>query len=118
MGSSGEDVRTAQEQVHKLNELLEDLEKIGVKSEALEALKKQLGLLQKAIDTGVDVADAAAQTSGVLAQLANAADEACGDDGVCQAAYARQFQARNVNFVLDLKNQNSVARNFFRKTLQ
>jgi hypothetical protein len=118
VANSAESVRKAQEQVHKINELLEDLKKIGVTSEFLEDLSSKVNLLQKAIDTGVDLGDAAAQTSASLAALSNAAYKACGDDFVCQAQYDRLWQARAISYTFDFTNDKSVVRNFLRATLK
>jgi hypothetical protein len=115
MPDTKQDVLTAQEQLRKLKDLLDALEKIGV--EAPE-LTKAVNRLQIAIDTGVDIGNAAAETSAVLAAHANDAYKKCGDDAVCIAKYDSAYQARNVNFVLNIDNPDSVVRKSIRATLQ
>jgi hypothetical protein len=115
MSDTKQDVLTAQEQLRKLKELLDDLERIGV--EAPE-LTKAVNRLQIAIDTGVDIGNAAAETSAVLAAHANDAYQKCGDDAVCIAKYDRGYAARSVNFVLNINNPDSVVRKSIRATFQ
>jgi hypothetical protein len=115
MADTKQDVLTAQDQVHKLKDLLDDLEQIGVE---VPELTKAINKLQIAIDTGVDIGNAAAEASAVLAAHANDAYKKCGDDAICIAKYDSAYQARNVNFVLNIGNPDSVVRRSIKATLQ
>ena len=113
------EVKHASEQLHTLEDLLDDLEKIG--AEIPEFLSKSVKGLRIALDTGTDVADSATASSAALAQYTNKVNDACGDDdngAVCQAREIHKWQAINVDYVLNWKNDDSVAKNAVRATLQ
>ena len=115
MPDTKDDVLTAQEQLRKIKDLIDDLEKVGVE---VPELSKAVNRLQIAIDTGIDVGNAAAETSAILAVHANDAYAKCGDDYVCVAKYDAAYQARNVNYTLNIDNPDSVVRKSIRATLQ
>jgi hypothetical protein len=118
MPDSSDDVKNLTEQVHKLNELIDALKKLGA---PVEELEKYTNRLQLALDTGGDAAQAAADASATLAAYNNAVLKACGDDddgAVCQAKFMHSWQARNVDFTLSIKNKKSATWNFIRATLR
>jgi conjugal transfer/entry exclusion protein len=115
VADSKADIKSVSEQLHQLNELIKELKKIGAQVEELEKVTNRL---QTAIDTGIDLGNAAAETSAALAEYSNNVYKACGDDFVCQAKFDSLWQARSVNWTLSLDRQNSVVRNFIRATLQ
>ncbi len=113
------EVKHASEQLHTLEDLLDDLEKIG--AEIPEFLSKSVKGLRIALDTGTDVADSATASSAALAQYTNKVNDACGNDdngGVCQAREAFRFGAIVDDYVLSWKNDDSVVKNSVRATLQ
>src|SRR5262249_23759440 len=77
----------------------------------MPALTKAVDRLEFAVNTGTDVAAAAAETSLALRQYTDDLDRACEegpeDPFVCQAKVARTWQARNVQWVLSWEKRES-----------
>ena len=113
---NSEDVKRAQEQLHRLEELLDELKRLRV--DVPDFLTKSVKGLRIAIDTGADLGDAAAQASSALARYTNKVNEECQDDTVCLARDIHFYQARNLDYTLNWNNRDSVVRNFVRATLQ
>lgn len=88
-----------------------------------ESLTSSLNLLEKAVNTGVDLADAADEASKALrayeADLMNACKTIDADmQGACEAQVVTQSQWRSVQFTLDYKRPDSVTALAIRKTVQ
>jgi hypothetical protein len=115
MSDSAENIKKLDEELHTINELIDDLKKIGAHVEPLEKVANRL---QIALDTGVDLGNAAGETSAAIAAYSNDVYQACGDDAVCQAKFDRVWQARAVSWTFDISNKKSVVRNFIKATLQ
>jgi hypothetical protein len=114
------EVKHASEQLHSLEHLLDELEKIG--AEIPEFLSKSVKNLRIALDAGTDVADSATASSAALAQYTNKVNDSCGDDAEngapCQAREAHKWLFLNADYVLNWKNDDSVVKNSVRATLQ
>jgi hypothetical protein len=115
------DIKKIQKQLKELRSFISDIEKLG--GEVPKPLTKSLGLLQKAIDTGVDIGDAAEEASASLRAYEKDLMNACKtvDDEmqmVCEAQVTRKWQARSVQFTLDYKKPESVTAKSIKKTVQ
>src|SRR4026207_1622235 len=114
--TNADDYKRAQDQLHRLEDLIDNLQKIG--ADVPESLTKTLKALRISIDTGMDLGNAAAEASSALAEYTTQGNAACGNDFVCLAREEHVWQARNTNYTLNWDNPNSAARNFVRATLQ
>jgi|SoiMethySBSTD1v2_1073268.scaffolds.fasta_scaffold103375_2 hypothetical protein len=114
--TNADDYKRAQDQLHRLEDLIDNLQKIG--ADVPESLTKTLKALRISIDTGMDLGNAAAEASSALAEYTTKVNAACGNDFVCLAREEHVWQARNTNYTLNWDNPNSAARNFVRATLQ
>ena len=109
------------EAIKKAWEFVKAMEDLGVR---MPELVKSIKALESAIAVGKDVGKAAQQASDSLARYTQNLRDLCGtilDDGdqtVCLAQVERQWQMRNLDFTLNLKNRDSVPRNFIRTQLE
>jgi hypothetical protein len=115
------DIKKLQKQVTEINKFISEIEKMG--GSVPKPLTKSLGLLQKAIDTGVDLGDAAEEASKALKAYEKDLMSACKTvdkemEMVCEAQVTRKWQARSVQFTLNYKNPESVTAKFLKKTVQ
>ena len=81
------EVKHASEQLHTLEDLLDDLEKIGAEIPDF-LFKIGEGISGSRLTSETDVADSATASSAALAQYTNKVNRRCGDDdndAVCQA---------------------------------
>jgi hypothetical protein len=109
------DTNRAQEQLKVLDDLIDALKKVG--AEVPSALTETVKALRIATDTGVDLGNACTSASAALAQYTNKVNEDCEVDVRCISRLLPDYSVR-VDYVLNWKNKNSVARNFIRATLQ
>jgi len=111
------DTTKIRKDVKKMNEFVDAIEKVGGEMPELKSALKKLTI---AIETGLDLADAAEETRQALAAYTEDLYRACAlseDEFVCRAGIDRQWQARNVKWVLDWNKQDSTVRNFVRNFL-
>lgn len=120
--ANAEQIERMKGDLDKLNKFMKEMESLGFRT---PALKKAVGKLTKAIEMGQDIAAAAKETSLALDLYTKSLEEMCedptqhthGDEYVCKAAVARQWQARNVRWTLSWEQENSVVRNSARNIL-
>jgi len=111
------DPKKIQEDISKLKQFIKDIENVGGK---MPALKTAVNRLEIAINAGVDLAEAADQTSRELRAYTEDLYRACGsgeDKWVCQAGIDRKWQARSVEWNLSWQKKDSTVRRFVRATL-
>ena len=104
----------AKKQLKQINQMISDLEKVGVK---VPHLKKAATKLNKAIETGLLLAEAAFEASKALEENTKILLEQCQGDIMCELKIDRMYQKRSVEYVLQWDNKNSVIRNFVKKVI-
>ena len=115
MNKSSIDIAKLQDDIKKIKQFIADIRKLGGKMPALE---RAVNRLEFAVNTGADLGAAARETSKALKAYTDDLYKACGDDYVCRARVARQYQARSVNWTLSWNRRESVVRSFVRRTLR
>lgn len=101
-------------------EFIKEMQSLGVE---MPDLVNKIQILEKAVQAGRDIGKASAEAQESLTRHTANLELLCNpldpdERIICEAHVARQFQARSINFTLNLKNKDSVVRNLIRIQLQ
>lgn len=107
-------VEEAKKQLKKINDMISELDKVGV---VAPRLKRAAAKLSKAIETGIALSEAAFEASKALEEDTKMLLAQCNGDVYCEMKIDRMYQKRSVDAVLNWDNKNSVIRNFVKKVI-
>jgi hypothetical protein len=118
--TNAEAIAEARRGVQKLNEFLGALRAAGLPIP--RSLSGTIGRFSRAVELGVDLADAAGEVDYAVQKITDDEMRLCaelnptdGSVGICEAHVFRQWQRRNIEAVLDWNNTGSFIRRAARK---